>query len=60
LIAYGQLFDGVPVISATFFRNIPRGVYSDLVREDAIGDLAHWMNFNGCAGLLSLLPPPVQ
>lgn len=54
LVAYGQPIGGEPVISATFFRNIPRRTYTDLLREDAIGDFAHWMNFNQCAGLQTL------
>jgi hypothetical protein len=56
LIAYGEPLNGQPVISATFLRNIPREVYFDLVREDAIGDFAHWLNFTGCRDLNDLLP----
>lgn len=56
LIAYGYPRGGGPVISATFFRNIPRRMYSELVREDAIGDFAHWLNFNECDGLPQSLP----
>lgn len=56
LIAYGHPVGGQPVISATFFRNLPRDVYRDLVRTDAIGELANWMNFNRCVGLEALLP----
>jgi hypothetical protein len=52
LVAYGHLYTGHPVISAVFMRNIPRRVYSELLEQDAIGDLAHWMNLNECAGLL--------
>lgn len=51
LVAYGQPFNGERVISATFFQNIPRDHYNQMLREDSIGDFAHWMNFNGCAGL---------
>lgn len=51
LVAYGQPFSGGRVVSATFFRGIPQDQYNALLREDSIGDLAHWMNFNGCAGL---------
>ncbi|MFN8529718.1 MAG: serine hydrolase [Anaerolineae bacterium] len=56
LVAYGDPLDGGPVISALFFRAIPRSVYTDLLREDAIGDFAHWMNFNACAGLRESFP----
>lgn len=51
LVAYGSPINGSPVISAAFFRAIPRRTYLDLLEGDAIGDLAHWMNFNGCGGL---------
>lgn len=60
LIAYGHPVDGQPVISATFFRNLPRNVYRELVSTDAIGELAHWMNFNRCTGLSALLPGASQ
>ncbi|MBE0690713.1 MAG: serine hydrolase [Anaerolineae bacterium] len=51
LVAYGRPIGGSPVISVAFFRNVPRRTYNQMVREDSIGDLAHWMNFNACAGL---------
>jgi D-alanyl-D-alanine carboxypeptidase len=56
LVAYGNPFGGMPVISVVFLRNIPRRAYSELLEEDAIGDFVHWMNFNGCRGLRDLLP----
>jgi D-alanyl-D-alanine carboxypeptidase len=56
LIAYGHPVDGEAVISATFFRNIPRRTYSTLIRNDAIGDFAHWLNFSQCEGLQAQLP----
>lgn len=51
LVAYGYPVDGEPVISAVFMRNIPRQMYNLMVWNDAVGDLAHWMNFNACNGL---------
>lgn len=51
LVAYGHPLDGDPVITVTFFRNIPPFRYYDMLREDSVGDLAHWMNVNGCAGV---------
>jgi hypothetical protein len=51
LVAYGQPFGGSPVISVAFFRSIPRSTYNQMLREDSIGDLAHWLSFNQCAGL---------
>ena len=56
LVAYGYPFEGQPVISAMFFRNIPRDIYRDMLNQDSIGDLAHWVNLNGCNGLASRLP----
>lgn len=56
LVAYGYPYGGERVITAVFFRNIPRRMYNDLLEEDAIGDFAHWMNFNGCRGLRAQLP----
>lgn len=50
LIAYGHPRDGEPVVSALFFRNISRDTYRDMLRIDSIGNLAHWLNFNGCHG----------
>ncbi|MFZ4814272.1 MAG: serine hydrolase [Phototrophicaceae bacterium] len=55
LVAYGQPLSGEPVISVTFLRNVPQRLYNSLIREDAIGDFAHWMNFNACAGLQALI-----
>ncbi len=52
LVAYGHPYTGDPVISVTFLRNIPRQVYNEMQRQDSIGELAHWMNLNGCANLL--------
>ena len=51
LVAYGHPYGGQPVISATFLRNIPQRTYYQLLREDSIGDLAHWLNHNTCVGL---------
>lgn len=58
LVAYGQPVGATPVISATFFRNLPRRSYNDLLNDDAIGDLAHGMNFSQCADLKAALPVP--
>ncbi|MCC6616069.1 MAG: serine hydrolase [Anaerolineae bacterium] len=55
LVAYGRPIGGSPVISVTFFRNIPRQTYNQMVREDSVGDLAHWLNFNDCAGLGAMI-----
>ncbi len=55
LIAYGQPLDGKPVVSATFIRHIPRQVYNDLRGWDSIGELAHWMNADECAGLYEVI-----
>jgi len=55
LVAYGKPYDSGPVISAAFFRNIPRDTYNAMRRDDSIGDLAHWMNLNTCAGLLDAI-----
>ncbi len=55
LVAYGQPYGGEPVISVAFFRNIPRSTYNRMLREDSIGDLAHWLNFNQCAGLTDVI-----
>lgn len=55
LVAYGHPFDGGPVVSAVFFRNIPRDTYRQLLRQDSIGDLAHWLNLNACAGITDKL-----
>ncbi len=57
LVAYGQPHNGVPVISAAFFRNIPRWRYNQMLRDDAIGYLAHWMNLNACVGLQDAIIP---
>lgn len=51
LVAYGYPFGGSPVISVAFFRDIPRRTYNQMLREDSVGDLAHWLNFNDCTGL---------
>lgn len=56
LIAYGEPLGSEPIISAIFFRNIPRQVYNSLVRNDVIGDFAHWLNLNRCNGLEAQLP----
>ncbi len=55
LVAYGDPFGGSPVISAAFFRDVPRRTYYDMLREDSIGRLAHWMNFTSCSGLVDQL-----
>ncbi len=52
LVAYGAPFEGEPVITVALFRNIPRFAFYDLLRSDAIGDMAHWMHLNTCNGLL--------
>lgn len=57
LIAYGDPLGAAPsVISAVFFRQIPRATYRTLVATDAIGELAHWLNLTGCAGIAGRLP----
>jgi D-alanyl-D-alanine carboxypeptidase len=56
LVAYGQPYNGEPILSVMFFRNIPRSTYRELLQADAIGDFAHWINFNGCANLSSVVP----
>jgi D-alanyl-D-alanine carboxypeptidase len=55
LAAYGRPINGKPVISVTFFRDIPQRRYQEMLREDTIGEFAHWMNFNACAGLSDLV-----
>ncbi|NLF75054.1 MAG: serine hydrolase [Chloroflexi bacterium] len=55
LVAFGYPYEGQPVISAVFMRNIPRRVYNELLEQDSIGYLAHWMNRNACAGLLEAI-----
>lgn len=52
LVAYGNAYSGLEVISVVFFRNIPRERYFDLLREDSIGLLAHRLNLTTCAGIL--------
>ncbi len=52
LVAYGAPFGGEPVITVALFRNIPRYAFYDLLRSDAIGDMAHWMHLNTCNGLI--------
>lgn len=55
MVSYGQPFNGEPVISVIFLRNIPQRTYSALLREDSIGDFAHWLNMNACTGLNALI-----
>jgi D-alanyl-D-alanine carboxypeptidase len=55
LVAYGEPYTGNPVVSVAFLRNIPRRVYNQMLHQDSIGELAHWMNLNACAGLLDAL-----
>ncbi len=55
LVAYGNPYAGNPVISVSFLRNISRRNYNQLLRDDSIGNLAHWMNLNGCAGLVAAI-----
>lgn len=55
LVAYGEPIGGAPVISVIFFRNISRFNYFNMVREDSIGDFAHWLNVTGCSQLASRL-----
>jgi len=55
LVAYGVPYDGTPVISVAFLRNIPRQAYNRMLHRDSIGELAHWMNLNACAGLLDVV-----
>jgi hypothetical protein len=56
LVAYGHPYNGNPVISVAFLRNIPRRVYNEMLQQDSIGELAHWMNLNECTGLLDAMP----
>lgn len=58
LVAYGLPYGGQPVISAAFMRNIPRQEYNTMRRQDSIGFLAHWMNFNACDELLDTIQSP--
>lgn len=55
LVAYGHQYSGPPVISVAFLRDIPRREYNEILRRDSLGELAHWMNFNECAGLLDAI-----
>lgn len=58
LVAYGQPRMGQPIVSAAFFRDIPRDVYQDMRDNDRLGDLVHWMNINSCAGLYDQINTP--
>lgn len=55
LIAYGEPYGGEPVVSVTFLRNVAQSTYYAMLREDSIGNFAHWLNFNACAGLQELI-----
>jgi D-alanyl-D-alanine carboxypeptidase len=55
LVAYGQPYNSGAVVSVVFLRNIPRDTFRTLTREDQIGDMAHWMNLNTCAGITARL-----
>lgn len=55
LVAFGQPLEGEPVISVTFFRNIPQRMYSEMLREDSIGFFAHWLNLTACTQLAEAL-----
>ncbi len=55
LVAYGWPHNSDPVISAVFFRNIPRPMYNEMRQMDSIGELAHWLNLNQCAGLMEAI-----
>jgi len=52
LVAYGNPYNSDPIISVAFFRKIPSRTYFEMLREDSIGLFAHYMNLNGCDGLL--------
>ena len=43
------------MVSVTFLRNLPRGLYREMRELDSIGELAHWMNYNACEGLLDAI-----
>ncbi len=51
LVAYGDPFIGEPIISVAFLRNISRTNYRNMLEDDSIGNLAHWMNLNQCPSL---------
>jgi hypothetical protein len=51
LIAYGEPYVGEPVVSVVFLRNLSRDRYFDIMREDMVGHMAHWMNLHACDGL---------
>lgn len=51
LITYGAPGDGDPVISVILMRELPRRQFYDMLRADVIGDMAHWLILNQCAGL---------
>lgn len=51
LVAFGYPRAGERVVTATFFRNLPRDTYEIMTDRDSIGVFTHWMNFNACAGL---------
>lgn len=55
LVAYGDPIHGEPVISVTFLRKIPRGTYSQFLREDSIGVFTQWVTLNACQGLYPLI-----
>jgi D-alanyl-D-alanine carboxypeptidase len=55
MVAYGQPINGEPVISVIFLRDLPQDAYRELLREDSIGDFAHWLNMNACGGLNALI-----
>jgi D-alanyl-D-alanine carboxypeptidase len=55
LVAYGDPYVSDPVISVSLFRNIPRQTYNEMLFEDSIGGLAHWMHLNACAGLMEAI-----
>lgn len=51
LVTYGEPINGSPVITVILMREIERWDFYDMLRADVIGDMAHWMILNQCAGL---------
>lgn len=56
LVAYGYPRGGTPVISVAFFRNINRQRFYQMLNDDTIGNLAHWLNLSACSRLGDQLP----
>ncbi|GAB1421122.1 hypothetical protein MASR2M15_12630 [Anaerolineales bacterium] len=55
LVAYGKTYAGDEVITVILLRNLPMATYNAILRQDRVGTLTHWMNFNACQGLDSLI-----